>query len=169
MSDFNLLLIEGLFYQRGADLYIEQDSGVHRSVTEALLPLVGQRVQFAMHHLPPNGLQAGEPGAGSCRFPQGVGCPVQHDKRPDHLLSFHLDGVLRNTPTWGVEKFDGKVVSIPFVGMVGHFGRVAAATILDVEAMRDSLLKTATSMGSSGLNAKDIETLLDRLRKGVGH
>ena len=169
MSEFKVLLIEGLFYDRGGDLFVEQDHGVHRSVTEALSPLVGQRVQFALHHLPPHGIEAGAPGAGSCRFPEGKGCPVRHDEFPDRLLGFHLDGVLQGAPSWGMQKFDGTVVPIPFSGMVGHFGRVAAATILDVEAMRDSLLKAVTSPGSSGVNVQDLEALLGRLRKGMGH
>ncbi len=138
-------------------------------MTEALTPLVGQRVQFALHHLPPHGIEAGAPGAGSCRFPEGKGCPVRHDEFPDRLLGFHLDGVLQGAPIWGMQKFDGTVVSIPFGGMVGHFGRVAAATILDVEAMRDSLLKAVTSPGSSGVDVQDLEALLGRLRKGMGH
>lgn len=171
MAEFQIVLIEGLFYNRDGDLFVEQDNGEHRSVLTTLLPLVGQRVQFAIHHLPPHGIQAGEPGAGACKFPGGKGCPVGHDVHPDRLLGFHLDGVLQNNPSWGLTKFDGTVAPIPFAGMDGHYGRVAAATIVDVEAMRESLLKAAVSPSSdsSGLNVQDLEALLTRLRRGMSH
>ena len=169
MADFNAVFLEGLFYEQGGSFFVEQDGGIHTPLMTSLTPLLGSRVQFAVHHLPPGGVQPGQPGAGSCRFPAGVGCPVQHDKYPDRLLSFHLDGVLRADPL-RIEKFDGSVVPVPLGGMVGHFGRVAAATIVDVEAMRESLAGlNPSAFTSAGLGSQDLEEILSRLRKTMEH
>lgn len=164
-TDFKAILIEGLFYEQDSSLSVEQDGGVHTALDVALHPLVGHRVQFAVHHLPPNGVQPGTPGAGSCKFPGGKGCPVQHDQHPDRLLAFHMDGVLRMRP-WRMEKFDGSLVPIPFGGMVGHFGRVAGASIVDVEAMRGAMAGLdPTAFTSAGLGSADLEQILSRLRR----
>ncbi len=164
-TSFKALLLEGLFYKRDGSLYVEHDGGTHTPLDEAMAPLADQRVQFAVHHLPPNGIQAGEPGAGSCKFPGGRGCPVGHDRYPDRLLAFHLDGVLRRGP-WRIEKFDGSVVAVPFLGMDGHYGRVAGATIVDVEAMREAMAGLdPAAFTSSGLGSADLEQILTRLRR----
>ena len=109
---FNAILVEGLFYEKNGTLHIEKDDGEHVTFDEVLAPVVGQRVQFALHHLPPHGIQPGEPGAGCCKYPDGVGCPCQHDRFPDRLLSVHADGVLDKDP-WVLRKFDGSVVPLP--------------------------------------------------------
>lgn len=166
-SPFAALLLEGLFYERGDTLFVEKDGGEHVSVTDILNPLVGVRVQIAVHHLPPHGVQPGLPGAGSCRFPGGHGCPARHDQYPDRLLAFHMDGVLRADP-WRVEKFDGTVAAIPFRGMEGHYGRLAAATMVDVEKMRDALGQLdPAAFTSAGLRSQDLEEILARLRKAT--
>jgi len=171
VDKFNAILIEGLFYERDANLHVEQDSGQHLSVVEVLAPLVGQRVQLALHHLPPHGIEADKPGAGSCRYPGGKGCPVRHDLHPDRLLSFHMEGVLRPDP-WRLVKFDGSVVPLPLAGLVGHYGRIGGATILDVEKMREQLAQMnptamAEALAASGLGAEDLEAMLAKLR-GAG-
>ena len=165
MIDFNAILAEGLFYEKERSVFIEQDGGVHVALTGDLGPVVGQHVQFALHHLPPNGIEPGVPGLGSCRYPGGVGCPVQHNQYPDLLLSFHMQGVLRNDP-WRVEKFDGSVVPVPVAGMPGHFGRVGVATVVDVEKMREVLAGiNPENLAASGINVRDLEGLLARLRE----
>lgn len=169
MVEFQVVLVEGLFYDRDGLLHVEQDNGAHVCIQTLLQPMFGVRVQFAMHHFPPQGIQVGQPGAGSCRFLGGQGCPVRHDLHPDRLLAIHQDGVLKTDP-WGLTKFDGTTVVLPFSGMPGHFGRVTAATIVDVEKMRDSL----ASMGPSAftgmdVTAQDLEVVLARLRKTMGH
>ena len=172
MEKFNAILVEGLFYEKDGVLHIEQDGGEHVSLSDVLAPIEGQRVQFAMHHFPPNGLQPGLPGAGSCRFPGGVGCPVRHDLHPDRLLSFVMDGVLWSSP-WRLKKFDGSVTVLPLRGMPGHYGRVGAATMLDVSKMREALSKMSQedmveAFSASGINAEDLEATLARLRGGQG-
>lgn len=165
MAEFQVILEEGLFYEQEDILFVEHDGGTRSALPVVLAPLVGRRVQFALHHLPPDGLQPERPGAGSCRFPEGRGCPVRHDQHPDRLLAFHLDGVLKKDP-WRLEKFDGTEVVIPFGGMPGHYGRVAAATVLDVEAMRDALMKDPSA--AAGLKVRDLEAVLARLRETMG-
>lgn len=169
MSEFHAILVEGLFYERDGALHIEQDDGTHVSWADTLACVVDQRVQLAIHHLPPNGIEPDEPGAGSCKFPGGVGCPVRHDTYPTRLLSFHMEGVLRVDP-WRLEKFDGSVVALPLQGMTGHFGRVGVATVVDVEKMREQLAasspeKMAEMLAASGVNAGDLQNMLDRLRR----
>lgn len=170
MSDFKAILLEGLFHGSASGLQVEQDDGVHVSVSDTLHTLVGQRIQFALHHLPPGAVvQPDLPGAGSCRFPGGKGCPVGHDIHPDRLLSFHMDGVLRQNP-WALQRFDGSVFVIPWQGMVGHFGRLAVATIVDIEKMRDSLAgMDPASFTSAGLGSQDLEKILGKLRKAMGN
>lgn len=164
MTTFHAVLVEGLFFLENGALHIEKDNGEKVALATVLQPLVGQRVQFALHHLPPHGIQAGQPGAGSCRFPGGVGCPVQHDQHPDRMLSFHMEGVLHADP-WRMEKFDGSVSVIPVQGMTGHYGRVGGATILDVEAMRDAVGPLAFI---SGVSHDVLEKMVASLNRKVG-
>ena len=167
MSEFKAILVEGLFYERDGAVCVEDDGGVHSTVDDILTPVADERVQLAISHLPPNGIEPDQPGAGSCRYPGGVGCPVEHDKHPTRLLSFHLEGVLRSEP-WRLEMFDGSSKTIPFGGMVGHFGRVAAATIIDVEAMRESLAGLdPEALAAAGVGASDLAAMLEKLQKSV--
>ena len=163
MPDFKALLQEGLFYERAGSFFIEQADGTHTDVRALLTPLEGLRVQFALHYLPPNGIQAGEPGAGSCRYPQGRGCPI-HGAQWDRMLSFHLEGVLGSSP-WRITKFDGLAVRVPFEAMPGHFGRLAVATVLDIESMRDALSRQGPGAQVQGVGAGDLQQILERLRK----
>lgn len=164
MSDFKAFLLEGLFYEQDGDFYVDQSSE-HVSVREVLTPLLGQRVQFALHHAPLHGIRAEVPGAGTCQYPLGRGCPVRHDLKPNYLLSFHLDGVLRLDP-WRVDTFEGKEVHIPWEGMVGHYGRLAVATIVDVEKMLDTLAGiNVESLNAMGVDTRDLGRLLERLRQ----
>ncbi len=166
MAQFQAVLVEGLFFSENGALHIKKDGGEKVALATALQPLMGQRVQFALHHLPPHGLQPGQPGAGSCQFPGGVGCPVQHDQHPDRMLAFHMEGVLHADP-WRLLKFDGSVVVVPVQGMPGHYGRVAGATILDVDAMRDALNQKGSGALPTGLNVADLGKMLDQLRRKV--
>jgi hypothetical protein len=168
VDTFQAILTEGLFSVRDGNALVQQDDGYVASVNALLEPVVGQRVQLALHHVPPNGVKRGSPGLGSCTFPDGKGCPVDHGRYPNMLLSFSDEGVLRKEP-WRLGKFDGSVAVIPITGMDGHYGRLGAATIVDVEKMRESLsgLDPAT-LASAGLDASTIKDMLDRLDKVVG-
>lgn len=79
-----------------------------------------------------------------------------------------MDGVLRADP-WRVEKFDGTVATVPFRGMEGHYGRLAAATMVDVEKMREALGQlNPAAFSSAGLKSQDLEEILAQLRKAMG-
>lgn len=166
--EFSAILVEGLFYEQEGSLFVEKDDGEHISFEAILAPVVGQRVQLALHHLPPQGIQQNLPGAGSCRYLKGAGCPVRHDLYPDRLLSFHLEGVLCRNP-WRLVKFDGMTVPVPVAGMPGHYGRIGAATSIDVEEMRAELASVSpeklAKIVSSGVDAASLEVLLERLRQ----
>lgn len=165
MNDFRAILIEGLFYMKGSDLFVEQDNGEHVAFDDILDPVMDQRVQLALHHLPPHGIEPGTPGAGSCRWHAGINCPAQHDRYPDRLLSFHMEGVLRKAP-WRIERFDGTVTPLPVQGMPGHYGRVGGATVVDVEKMREQLAGLSPeALAASGVDVKDLEAMLERLRR----
>jgi hypothetical protein len=167
MEQFKAILVEGLFYEQTGSLHVEKDGGEHTAWDDIVADVLDRRVQIALHHLPPHGIQPGQPGAGSCRYPGGVGCPVGHDRHPNRLLSFHTDGVLRKDP-WRVVKFDGSVMPLPLMGMVGHFGRVGVATVVDLEKMREQLSKLdpekmAEVVAAAGVDASELEAMLDRL------
>jgi len=165
--DFKAILVEGLFYEKEGALFIEDDKGKHVAVSDVLAPVVGHRVQFAVHHLPPNGIELDKPGGGSCYYPGGKGCPALHEERPDRVLSFHMEGVLQGDP-WRMEKFDGSVVPIPFGAMPGHYGRIGAATIIDVSKMRDILMDPSIPRSvSGGMDAPELERVLERLKKAL--
>lgn len=166
MAQFQAALVEGLFFWENGTIHIEKDGGERVALATVLQPLVGHRVQFALHHLPPHGLQSDQPGAGSCRFPGGVGCPVQHDQHPDRMLAFHLEGVLQADP-WRLLKFDGSIVAVPVQGMPGHYGRVAGATVIDVDAMRDALNRKGLNALPTGLDAAELGKMLEQLRRKV--
>jgi len=168
VDTFQAILTEGLFSTADGVAFVQQDDGYLASVNALLEPVVGQRVQLALHHVPPNGVERGKPGLGACTFRDGKGCPVHHDRYPNLLLSFSDEGVLWKEP-WRLEKFDGSVVSLPLAGMDGHYGRLGVATIVDVEKMRNQLLGLdPTTLTSAGINAAMIRDMLDRLDKVVG-
>jgi len=166
--DFNAILVEGLFYERDSAIHIEKDNGEHVTIEDVLAEVLGQRVQFALHHLPPNGIEPDKPGAGACKYPGGQGCPAFHDRFPDRLLSFHMEGVLKADP-WRVEKFDGTVSLTPFKAMPGHYGRIGAATVFDVAKMRESLANISPEgLAAAGIDTTNLEALLARLRAASG-
>ena len=133
---------------------------------DILAPVLGQRVQLALHHLPPHGVQPDLPGAGSCLYLKGQRCPI-HELHPDRLLSFHSEGTLHSDP-WRLIRFDGTMLPIPVQGMPGHYGRVGAASLVDVEKMRDQLAQLSPeALASVGVTATDMEAILGRLRKVV--
>lgn len=169
MDNFQVILLEGLFYERDGQLHVEQDDGQHLVVQDALAPVLGQRIQLAFHHVPPHGVQVDKPGAGSCRFPGGTGCPVRHDQHPTRMLSFVGEGVLHQDP-WRVVKFDGTVTGLPLAGMVGHYGRLGATMVADLERMREAVAKMdptvlSTLLGARGVDAGELEATLARLRE----
>jgi hypothetical protein len=70
-----------------------------------------------------------------------------------------------------LDKFDGTRAMLPLIwGLVGHRGRVAAATVMSVEQMRDSLLSSGQGGEVEALGAKitDLRDLMEQLSKTMG-
>lgn len=166
-SSFNTLYLEGHFKLSQGQSIVRKDNGEEVCLLDILKPLLNHRVHFAIHHLPPKGIEADKPGLGSCFHPDGKGCPAKHATHPHRLLSFHLDGTLKSNPL-RVVKLDGIEVPVPLAGMYGHYGRLAAATILDIDQMRDSLKDLdLESMAPNGVPAEDLKKLLGQLTQNL--
>ena len=172
MDNFQVLLIEGVFYERGGDIYVTM-GGSEVSVVERLQSMVGQNIRFAMHHALPGVIDETKWGGGCCLW-QPVPCPAWHHLNPAFLLNVSVEGVLRHavlrhggTDVWRIEQFNGINQDLPLAMLVGHYGRVAAASLVDVAKMRDQVF---TSMDSAqvdalGVQAQDIKQVLQRLQQ----
>jgi len=154
---FNVVLIEGVF----SGPHLSASGG---SVNEALSGFVGSRVRLSAHHLPVEPIDPTRWGGGSCTYEPGP-CPFGHHTDPTRMFSYTGEGVLdRDGNTWTVTRFDGTVDRVDLSALVGHRGRVAAAPVLDIEAMRDAV--TASGIGSDlGVRADELRQVLERLRR----
>jgi hypothetical protein len=166
MDDFKAVLAEGVFTRNGMAIHGPRDT----TVEAELRPLVGKRVRLAMHHLPPNlhNLNPDKWGGGSCLW-QPSPCPAGHHERPDYLFNLSAEGVLWDREKydgWCIERLDGTILDLPFRKMAGHHGRLAAATLIDVEKMRDALTPEALA-GVEGLSvqADALREMLERMRR----
>lgn len=166
MSDLRAILIEGLFYLSPDTNKIMSDRG--DSVEEHLGPLIDQDVQLAIHFLPPTPPEPDRWGGGCCMW-QPAACPAGHHEHPDRILNVSVRGVLGYDPTinrWWVDTFEGNQVTLPFALLDGHHGRVAAATVFDVQAMQEALAEKITpeSLEALGVRANNLRDLMERLR-----
>jgi hypothetical protein len=152
--EFNVVVIEGTF---GGQVTVDM------SVRDALSPLVGVRVRLAAHHLPSTPIDPTRWGGGSCSF-QPNPCPFGHHADPTRMYSFSDEGVLgEDGDGWTLTRFDGRVVRAALSNLDGHRGRVVAAPVVDVEAMRDTV--SASGVGADlGVRADQIRAVLERLR-----
>jgi hypothetical protein len=167
MGEFRALLIEGIFYEDDARrLLCDTGRGV-KDVRVDLRALLGQRVRIAAHHLPrdPDPLRWG---GGACLWQPSGRCPAGHHDRPTWLYNFVAEGVLDETEdVFRVEGFDGGVVEVALATMLpGHHARVAAATVLSAEAMREALDASGMESSVEGLGARieNLQEILGRLR-----
>jgi len=169
MDGFRALLVEGVFYKTDSRLLCASDRGVV-DVNAMLSPLQGQRVRLAAHHLPPNPPDPTKWGGGCCLWEQTGRCPAGHHARPTWLFNLSHEGILvQDGATWVVESFDGTRTPFRLEEMlVGHQARVAAATVLDLEKMRDALGAAGGSDEVESLveRANDLHDLLSRIRGG---
>jgi hypothetical protein len=189
VSDFQALLLEGIFYHdsdSGA-LMLESAKGDHVNVVEAMMRLNQRQVQISVHHLPPMPPDPTKQGGGCClwgtqpRFTTHGGttfCPFGHHKEPTKLLNVTAQGILdlrvgfyESETTFAVQKFDGTEVVLPFQHhLAGHTGRIAAATVVDIEKMREALLKSGGLGMAEGLGERigDLKELLGQIEKASG-
>jgi len=181
--------MEGIFYHdpdSGA-LMLESTKGDRVNVIEALMRLHHRRVQISVHHLPPMPPDPMKPGGGCClwgtepRFTTHGGttfCPFGHHKEPTKLLNVTARGIMDlrvgfydSETTFAVHQFDGTEVVLPFQHfLAGHVGRIAAATVVDIEAMKDALLKFGGLGQVEGLGERigDLRELLQQLPSNTG-
>lgn len=162
MGDFRAILLEGVFYKNGVDLVCIGDKGKD-SVGENLSSFVGQRVQIAAHHFPPNSSNMGAWGGGSCLWQTSGHCPAGHHERPSWLYNVSAEGLLQESESgWDVVVFGGATITLPFSHMLpGHHARVLVATVFSVEQMRDIV----STKGLDGVvdSVGDLQSVLSRL------
>ena len=148
---FKALLVEGIFNTK-EDLAIFKKSGFcpwntivvdegegKKDLESILSPYIGENISFAAHHTvnPDTPLLKG---FGSCLAEGNSWCVFEHHKHPSRAFSFNTEGVLRQEDHHlYVEKFDGRKDFIPLFMLVGHRGRIAAATVFDVEKMKETV------------------------------
>lgn len=166
MGGFTTILLEGIFYEEGAHLVVRTEVGVV-PVAAKLAPLLGARVQFAAHHLPPNPPDLQRWGGGSCLW-EGTGspCPAGHGTHPLFLFNVSSDGVLtEDGGAWFLDRFDGTRTPLHLRALIGHYGRIATATLLSVEAMRDVLASNGVEgVEDLGVRADELREILTRIK-----
>lgn len=151
-----MLLYEGEFKATDdGSVWVDQPNRDGESVViqTALKQLVGHHVQFAMSHLPEMPVDVSKRGLGSCHV-EGV-CPYGHNSGNLGIYAVTANGVLHESP-WRIEGFDGTVTEIRFEWMPGHAGRIACASLSELEKLRDSVanLKAQISGFSIGTAAE---------------
>lgn len=170
MGDLRTVLVEGLFYIQSHENGQQVLTTNHGDdLFDVLDPLVGQDIQLAVHFLPPVPPNPTKWGGGCCMW-QPADCPAGHREHPDRILNIALRGVLgRKDGRWFMDTFEGKQVEIPFTLLDGHHGRVAAATVFDVQAMQEALAEKITpeSLETLGVRANNLRDLMERLREHV--
>jgi len=167
---FDTILIEGLFYKDAEGcLKARSFDGTETSVEEILKRFRGREIQLAMHHLPNIPLVPDRWGGGCCMWQASGKCPAGHHEDPSFLLSVAGRGVLDCPDGWQLVTFEGEVVSIPLHQMEGHYGRIAAVTIVDLEKLRESLAKTVgmDRVEAIGVQASQLQAMLGQLHSAL--
>jgi hypothetical protein len=192
VSDFRAILLEGVFYlsdepypdSKGIlrpgfnDLLVQPDQGPPGSIYAAIRPFLDGRVQIAVHQLPNMPPDLTRWGGGSCLW-MGAGlCPFGHHKEPFRLFNVSGDGFLRydldhgrSEGGWWLDRPDGAREILPLaMAMAGHRGRVAVATAMTVEQMRDAVMSSGdlNSVEALGRRAEDLRDLVAGLSKIAG-
>lgn len=172
--NFSAILLEGIFYLDDQGILMMQPYRGQKSEVNAVLgPLRGEKVRIAIQHLPQMPLDPQSWGGGSCLNQQQGHCSFGHHKDPHTILNFTMEGELQ-TPDesfsdWFIRAFDGTERRLPLGDLVGHHGRVAAATMFSVEEIKDKLAEAGMldSVGGRGVQVNDLRDLLERLKRGT--
>lgn len=171
-DEFHAILLEGLFFlaedRHFRDILVQTPTGI-QPLYAALCPLIGQRVYFAVHHVPSDPIDPSRWGGGSCLWQPAARCPFGHHEHPTRLFNLTAQGMLTyafdpdtNSEGWSIACLDGSRVVLPLATCLpGHTARVAAATVLSVEQMRDSA-------GAAGMNVEGLGQRVTDLRDLVG-
>lgn len=155
---FDVVLLEGVFASTG-DLTVDGSR-----VDDTLDRFVGTRVRVAAHHLPADPVDPMRWGGGSCTYQPGP-CPYGHHADPARMYSYTGEGVLRpDGDGWTLTRFDGRVDRLGLSAMAGHRGRIAVASVLDVDKMRDAV-SSAGVEADLGVRVDELRSVLDRLRR----
>jgi len=164
MGDFQVTLVEGIFYNLGGDLACQTDAGPEVLIVDQLRPFLGEEVQLAIHHLPPMPPDPTKWGGGCCHW-QPSRCPAGHHKNPGFLLNFTGQGGLeRKGRNWFLtDKFRAKQTPIPLDFLEGHQARLVITTVFDLEKMKDSL--AGADLSVLGEKAADLKDLLSRFQQ----
>jgi hypothetical protein len=188
MADFHAVLLEGLFFlsedpypdSRGQtdpsfkDLLVHTPTGV-KSVFATLRPLVNEQVYFSTHHVPSDPIDPSRWGGGACLWQPAAMCPFGHHKNPSSLFNLTAQGFLvfdldhtTKTGGWWVIGPDGSKTILPLTAFLpGHTGRVAAATVMAAERMRDAALAAGMDVESLGQRVTDLRDLVADLSRVV--
>lgn len=167
MTGFRAILLEGVFYQRDGVLYCASDKG-EQPVWANIEPMLGTRIRIAAHHLPPNPPDPNRWGGGCCLWESVGYCPAGHHTAPMSLHNFSEEGVLRQEgAVWSLLDFRGHEHALDMVRWLnGHHARIAAATLLDVEQMRESLDSLSVdSLDTLGVKASDLLSLIEQMQR----
>lgn len=172
MDEFQAILIEGHFTYEMGGLVCHAAQG-RVLVDEVLSPFEGKRVRIAAHHLPPMPPDPTRWAGGACRWQDQGLCPAGHHARPTWLYNESVEGVLERAGLgdWVVVAFNGTRTNLPLAQLlVGHSARIAAATVVSVEKMRESLEAKGMQGTVEGMTERvaDLRELLGRLRGRPG-
>lgn len=162
MGTFRTVLWEGLFYERDGQILSDQSQD---SLDGLLNPLIGEDIHLAVQFVPPLPIDPDKWGGGCCMW-QPSPCPAGHHLDSTRLLNVAVRGTLeRRGSQWLIHQLDGKTIEVPFHLLPGHHGRVAAASVFDVQGMRDSLQGLdPDQIESIGVQAADLRDMLARLK-----
>jgi hypothetical protein len=169
VGDFRTILAEGDFYDDAGAIKV-QCRGEIIDVSALLATLIGDEIHLAIHYVPPMPPDMTKWGGGCCNYQISGFCPAGHHTDPYRLLNVHGQGVLRfNAHTgWCLEKFDGSRQEFPIKLLVGHHARLVAATVFDVEKMRDSISPMdMDQVDCLGVKAESLQDILVQLKKQV--
>lgn len=166
---FCSILAEGDFYKEDGILKV-----VHRNqvieIHPLLKPLLGEEVQIAIHFVPSENPDLTKWGGGCCNLQESGFCPAGHHKDPYRILNEHGQGVLNldSDGRWWLQKFDGTRQTIDIGLLAGHHARLVAATVFDVEKMRDSLSPEAMEQVEGlGVKATRLQDLIGQLNQHI--
>lgn len=155
-----LVLLEGLFFWKDGHLMVEG-----RVVEDVLHPLIGENVRFAMHQVPLHGIDTAKWGGGCCHW-QPADCPVGHQHDPGFLLNISGEGILQmDGERWWLARFDGGRTELPLGLLEGHDGRIACATVLDAEKVREAV--SGAGLEAIGVQVRHLRDVVSQFQRAA--